>query len=53
MSEQAYVTWLLGGGAAAEAQVKEETSAAEAGGGRGTGNEACAKGTRADASRDR
>lgn len=51
MSEQAYVTWLLGGGASAEAKAKEETSAAEAGG--GTGNEACAKGTRADASRDR
>lgn len=35
MSEQAYVNWLLGGGAAAEAKIREETTGAEtaAGGG--------------------
>ncbi|CAN0281557.1 unnamed protein product [Ectocarpus fasciculatus] len=35
MSQQAYVTWLLGGGAAEEAEVREKGNEAEAGGGGG------------------
>lgn len=37
MSQQAYVAWLLGGNAAAEAKVREEASGAEAGGGMSSG----------------
>ncbi|CAN0046894.1 unnamed protein product [Ectocarpus fasciculatus] len=37
MSQQAYVTWLLGGGAAEEAEVREKGNEAEAGGGGGGG----------------
>lgn len=35
MSEQAYVTWLLGGGAAEEGKAREKRAEAEAGGGGG------------------
>ncbi|CAM9423221.1 unnamed protein product [Ectocarpus sp. 4 AP-2014] len=40
MSQQAYVTWLLGGGAAQEAEAREKGKEAEAAGGGGGGDKA-------------